>query len=44
MWRTGKIQTALRMLRAGELSDEKIALYSGLAIEKILELKENPDK
>ncbi len=36
-----KIQTALRMLWAGELSDEKIALYSGLALEKVLELKDN---
>ncbi len=34
-------QTALRMLQAGELSVEKIALYSGLAIEKVLELKDN---
>ncbi len=36
-----KIQTALRMFWAGELSDEKIALYSGLALEKVLELKDN---
>ncbi len=36
-----KIQTALRMLWAGELLDEKIALYSGLALEKVLELKDN---
>ncbi len=34
-------QTALRMLQAGELSVEKIALYSGLDIEKVLELKDN---
>ena len=33
-----KEQTALRMLQSGELSVEKIALYSGLDIEKVLEL------
>ena len=33
-----KMQTALRMLQSGELSVEKIALYSGLDIEKVLEL------
>ena len=37
----GMEQTALRMLRVGELSVEKIALYSGLDIEKVLELKNN---
>ena len=34
-----KEQTALRMLQSGELSVEKISLYSGLSIEKVLELK-----
>ena len=37
----GMEQTALRMLQVGELSVEKIALYSGLDIEKVLELKNN---
>lgn len=41
--RAGKIQTALRMLRADKLSSEEIALYSGIAIEKVLELKDHAD-
>ena len=36
-----KIQTALRMLHAGKLPIEEIALYSGLTIETVSELKEN---
>ncbi len=36
-----KIQTALRMLHAGKLSIEEIALYSGLTIEKVSELKDS---
>ena len=36
-----KKQTALRMLHAGKLSFEEIALYTGLSIEKVLELKNN---
>lgn len=35
----GLEQTAIRMLQAGELSVEKIALYSGLTVERVLELK-----
>ncbi len=35
-----KIQTALRMLHAGKLSSEEIALYTGLTIEKVSELKD----
>ncbi len=36
-----KIQTVLRMLHAGKLSIEEIALYSGLTIEKVSELKDS---
>lgn len=36
-----KKQTALRMLHAGKLSFEEIALYTGLSIEKVSELKNN---
>ncbi len=36
-----KMQTALRMLHAGKLSIEEIALYSGLTIEKVSELKDS---
>ncbi len=35
----GLEQTAIRMLQSKELSDEKIALYSGLSIEQVQELK-----
>lgn len=35
----GLEQTAIRMLQTGELSVEKIALYSGLTMERVLELK-----
>ena len=34
-----KIQTALRMLKAGELPVEKISIYSGLTVEQVLNLK-----
>ena len=36
-----KKQRALRMLHAGKLSFEEIALYTGLSIEKVSELKNN---
>ncbi len=35
----GKRQSALRMIEAGKLSPEEIALYSGLALEQVLELE-----
>ena len=35
----GLEQTATRMLQSGELPVEKIAFYSGLSVEKVLELK-----
>ena len=35
----GKIDSAIRMLEDGDLSLEKIALYSGLTYEQVLELK-----
>lgn len=35
-----KMQTAVRMLKAGELPIEKIAIYSGLTIEQVLKLKD----
>lgn len=38
-----KTQTALRMFKAGKLSFEEIALYTGLSIEKVLELKASVD-
>lgn len=38
-----KIQTALRMLHTGKLSFEEIALYTGLTIETVLELKNKSD-
>lgn len=34
-----KRQSALRMIKAGKLSSEEIALYSGLAIEQVFELE-----
>ncbi len=34
-----KRQSALRMIGAGKLSSEEIALYSGLTLEQVLELK-----
>ena len=34
----GKRETALRMIRDGELSIEKVAKYSGLAIKEVEEL------
>lgn len=34
-----KRQSALRMIEAGKLSLEEIALYSGLSIERVFELK-----
>lgn len=35
----GLEQTAVRMLKAGKLSIEEISLYSGLAVEQVLKLK-----
>ena len=37
-----KCKSAIRMLQDGELSYEKIAAYSGLTLEQVLEIKENP--
>ena len=34
-----KKQSALRMIEANKLSPEEIALYSGLTLEQVLELK-----
>ena len=34
-----KRQSALRMIEAGKLSSEEIALYSGLTIEQVFELE-----
>ncbi len=34
----GKRETALRMIQDGELSIEKVAKYSGLAIKEVVEL------
>ena len=34
-----KIDSAMRMIEDGDLSSEKIAIYSGLTLEKIVELK-----
>ena len=34
-----KRQSALRMIEAGKLSPEEIALYSGLALERVYELE-----
>ena len=34
-----KRQSALRMIEAGKLPLEEIALYSGLALEQVLELE-----
>lgn len=35
----GNRQTALRMIEAGQLSQEEIALYSDLTLEQVLELE-----
>ncbi len=35
-----KMETALRMLKAGELPVEKISIYSGLTVEQVLKLKD----
>ena len=35
-----KIQTAVRMLKAGKLSMEEISIYSGLTLEQVLQLKD----
>ncbi|MBD5096012.1 MAG: hypothetical protein HDT40_03230 [Lachnospiraceae bacterium] len=35
-----KIQTAIRMLKAGKLSREEISIYSGLTLEQVLQLKD----
>ena len=34
-----KMETALRMLKAGEIPVEKISIYSGLTVEQVLKLK-----
>lgn len=34
-----KIDSAMRMIEDGDLSLEKIALYSGLTLEQVIELK-----
>lgn len=34
-----KMQTAVRMLKAGKLSMEEISIYSGLTLEQVLQLK-----
>lgn len=34
-----KIDSAMRMIEDGDLSLEKIAMYSGLTLEQVLELK-----
>ena len=34
-----KMESAIRMIEAGKLSVEEIAIYSGLALEQVLELK-----
>lgn len=35
----GNKQAALRMIEAGKLSYEEIAMYSGLTLEQVLELQ-----
>ena len=35
----GLEQTAIRMIEAGKLSAEEIAMYSGLTLEQVLKLK-----
>lgn len=35
-----KMQTAVRMLKAGRLSMEEISIYSGLTLEQVLQLKD----
>lgn len=37
----GKIDVAMRMIKDGNVTFEKIALYSGLSLERVLELKKN---
>lgn len=34
-----KIETALRMIKAGKLSVDEVAIYSGLSLEQVLELQ-----
>lgn len=36
-----KMQTAVRMLKAGKLSMEEISIYSGLTLEQVLQLKDD---
>ena len=36
-----KCKSAIKMLNAGKLSDEEVALYSGLTLEQVLEIKED---
>lgn len=35
----GKIDSAIRMIEDGDLPLEKIAMYSGLTLEQVLELE-----
>lgn len=35
----GNRQAALRMIKAGKLSSEEVALYSGLTLEQVYELE-----
>ena len=37
----GKMESALRMIEAGKLSMDEIALYSGLSLEYVIELKKD---
>jgi len=39
-----RIETALMMIDSGEFTFEKISLYSGLEIDKVLELADNMSK
>lgn len=34
-----KMDSAMRMIEAGKLSSEEIALYSGITLEQVLELE-----
>ena len=37
----GKIDSAMRMIEDGDLPLEKVAMYSGLTLEQVLELEKN---
>ena len=36
-----KCKSAIRMLNSGKLSNEEVAVYSGLTLEQVLEIKED---